>query len=340
MTSPGRAASLDLFKTLLVVGMVTIHVYQLLGRSLPDWVERLSEFINLITFSGFLLAMGIGVGMAAERKRGLVQRLRPVVLLLLAAWVSAFGFALLVDRLPLTSNLAIDLMTFRRLFGWSEFLATFFVLYLLLALARPIFVRMGSDPVALGLALALSAASTWIVSNLEWPVLATIAGTTRFASFPLLPYLMWFVLGVALARSGGKLLWWHWLVALVATGVCFGIQYQTGALPGRFPPTLAWVAGAAFPLAVYWWGASKVTARLAVPSWLLLPGRHVLTYLLLSNLVIFAARRVWGRPIADVGSWLAVSLAILIVLGAGWWVWERFGTRARVSGQPAPVVNL
>lgn len=307
---------------MLVVGMVAIHVFQLLGRSMPAWVDRLAEGINLITFSGFLLAMGMGVGMGSERERGFLERLRPVVLLLLAAWISAFAFALLVDRTPLTWGLALDVLSFRRLFGWSEFLASFFMLYLLLALFRPLILRMALDPLAFGLAVALSFASTWIVVDLWLPASATLMGTTLFASFPLLPYLPWFLVGIRLGRSGVKLGWAHWALAALCSGpFAFQVQ-QTGALPGRFPPTVLWVIGPAMVLALYWVLARLLAARM--PKMLLLPGRHVLSYLLVSNLLIFSARRVWGRPITEVETWLGSAVCVLVVIGVAWRVMEKW----------------
>lgn len=330
-----RASELDLFKTMLVVGMVAIHVFQLLGRSMPDWVGRVEEGINLITFSGFLLAMGIGVGMASERERGLRERLRPVGLLLLAAWISAFAFALLVDRMPLTWALALDVLSFRRLFGWSEFLASLFMLYLLLALFRPLILRMALDPLSFGLAVALSFASTWITLDLWLPASATLLGTTLFASFPLLPYLPWFLVGIRLGRSGGELGWVHWTAAALCSGLlAFQVQ-QTGALPGRFPPTVLWVIGPALALALYWVLARLFAAR--VPSMLLLPGRHVLSYLLVSNLLIFSARRIWGRPVTEVEAWIGSTLSVLVVIGLGWRLAEKWretrSRRVRVSVQ-------
>ncbi|KFL32671.1 hypothetical protein JP75_00480 [Devosia riboflavina] len=317
-----RSSDLDLFKTMLVVGMVLIHVFQLLGRSMPDWVVRVEEGINLITFSGFLLAMGIGVGMGSERERGLWERLRPVGLLLLAAWISAFAFALLVDRTPLTWALALDVLSFRRLFGWSEFLASFFMLYLLLALFRPLILRMALDPLSFGLAVALSFASTWITLDLWLPASATLLSTTLFASFPLLPYLPWFLVGIRLWRSGGKLSWLHWALAVLCSGFLALQIHQTGALPGRFPPTVLWVIGPALALALYWALARLLAAH--VPNVLLLPGRHVLSYLLVSNLLIFSARRIWGRPLTAVETWLGSTLGVLVVIGVGWWLLERW----------------
>ena len=314
--APARAADLDLFKTALVAGMVATHVAQLLGEGLPDWVWRFTDFINLVTFSGFLLAFGIGVGAGGNRAKPLAERLVPAGLLLLACWLSSLAFAMLVERTPPGIGLLVDVVTLRRLFGWSEFLASFFALYLLLAVARGLLVRIATDAVALGLAIALAIASTWIEMNQGWPATATIVGTRNFASFPLLAYLPWFLIGVRLGAAGGRVPAGWWLAALAATSAFALHLWQTGALPGRFPPTALWVMGAALPLAAYWAACRRIAQRTTPPWPVLLPGRYVLRFLVLSNLAIFAARHLWDRPVTAVWSWLAVSAALLLAIGA------------------------
>lgn len=306
-----RSDGLDLFKAMLVVGMVAIHVFQLLGRSLPVWVNPLSDAINLITFSGFLLALGIGVGLSRDRPRGRAERLVPALLLLGACWLSSFAFALLVDRARLTPDLVVDVLSLRRLFGWSEFLASFFMLYLLLALGRGWIVRMATDNLCFALSLALSFLSTWVRVDGHIPLAATLVGTADFASFPILPYLPWFLLGIRIGRDGGQISPILWAVGFGCTGLFLLVLHQTGRLPDRFPPSALWVAGPALVLFLYWGLASRLT----IPRVILGPGRHVLSFLLLSNLIIFAARNLVGRPVTSIVLWLAWSLAILVTVG-------------------------
>lgn len=319
---------------MLVVGMVATHVIQLVSSSLPGWTDRFADFINLVTFSGFLLAMGIGLGLSRGRARPLWSRLRPVLLLLLAAYVSSFAFALLVDRLPLTTTLVLDVLTMRRLFGWSEFLATFFVLYALVAVARPLLLAIATNPWLLALATVLCFGSTWLVMDQGWPLTATLIGTTNFASFPLLPYLPWFLVGIALGRAGGRLTIWHWLGAVAASGWLVWSLWQTGQLPGRFPPTILWIIGPALALLVYLMIAKAITSRLTVQGWLTVPGRHVLSFLLVSNLMLFTLRNLLGRPVLNVWTWLAATVAVLALISTCWLLWERTQARTRVPAMP------
>lgn len=323
-----RSAWLDLSKTMLVVGMVTVHVLQLLSLSMPVWTERVSEFVNLITFSGFLLAMGIGVGLLMGAPQGWARRLRPVVMLLGAAYASSLGFALLVDRAPLTVELVLDVVSMRRLFGWSEFLASFFMLYLIIAVARPVLVWVAERPLALAVVSAACFAATLVTMDQGWPLTATLVGTTRFASFPLIPYLPWFLVGIALGRAGEVLTVWHWIGAAVATGWLVWSLWQTGQLPGRFPPTVLWIVGPALVLMGYV-AVAQGLGQLRLPDWVSLPGRHVLSYLLVSNLTIFAVRNLMGKPVRSVVAWLAVSAVLLVAIGVGWLVRERWRDMVR-----------
>jgi mannose/fructose/N-acetylgalactosamine-specific phosphotransferase system component IIC len=59
---------------------------------------------------------------------------------------------------------------------------------------------------------------------------------------------------------------------------------------------------------VYLFGAQLVSGRAAIPEALLLPGRHVLRFVVVSNLAIFGARHFFGRPLHD---WPAIAAAVL-----------------------------
>lgn len=332
-----RSQALDLFKTALVVGMVATHVIQLISRDLPAWTYGFAEFINLLTFSGFLLAMGMGLGLSdGRRQRSWPARLRPAMLLLMAAYLSALAYETLVEWEPVTAELVLDIVTLRRLFGWSEFLATFFMLYLLVALGRGVLLAVAERPLFLVLACVLCLATTVIISDAGWPLSATLVGTREFASFPLLPYLPWFLLGAALGRVGAALHLWHWVLAGQATAAFYLAGFHAGEPPSRFPPDILWIAGPALFLLAYLAIAQALAARIRLPDLLLLPGRHVLSYLLISNLVIFTVRHLGEQPVDTVEQWLLASAAILGAIGVLWWLVEKFGAGKRsIHAAPA-----
>ena len=329
----GRSADLDLFKTLLVVGMIGAHCIQLLNVRPKPFLAVTSDVINLITFSGFLFAFGLGLGLSKSTgTKSLVQRLRPVLLLLVATYVSELAFITLVDRKALTPDLLVSLFSMTRLFGWSEFLASFFVLYLLIAIIRPVFVWIGSRWWSLGLVTLVCFASTWVTSDSGAPLVATLVGTHSFASFPLLPYLPWFLAGIYVSRHPTEPGLVAWALALAASAAFAYTLWQSGELPGRFPPTVLWVGGAALPLLVYLAIVRGLARAINIPPALIASGRHVLASLVVSNLIIFGLRRWMGGNIGAGWATLFVWLALLAIV-TGWAIVldRRQGTRSRAA---------
>ena len=308
-----RSAELDLFKTLLVLGMIGAHVVQLLGLRLYA-LQPYADFIDLISFSGFMLAFGWGTGLSTTtQQRSAWHKLRPTLLILCAGYLSSLAFVLLVEQRELTGGLLVEIFTARRLFGWSEFLFSFFVLYLLLAWLRPALVALASNGGTLLLAILACLLCCSVVVSVDLPLLATLVGTTNFASFPLLPYLPWFLFGIYLGRHG--LAWWHAVPAAFATAAFYGFSHHFGEPPRRFPPEPLWIIGPALWLLLYA-GVARILARaFTVPPLLTLPGRRVLTFLLVSNLIIFAVRFWRDRPVRDTGQAALASIGIILVVG-------------------------
>lgn len=331
-----RAADLDLLKTLLVVGMVGAHVIQLITfRARPE-AAIFAEYANLVSFSGFLFAFGIGLGLPKPegRKRSLWRQLRPSLLLLLAVYASSFAFALLVDRKKLDPQLILDVVTMQRLFGWSEFLATFFMLSLLTLVARPALLAIGRNPWLLVVATLACLATTFYSTGAIVPLLPTLVSHTGFANFPLLPYLPWFLLGIWYGSHPVRA--WHFVPALAMSGYLYGVTMQTGQFPNRFPPTILWIVGPAAILLAYLWLCRFVAARVSLPDVLLTPGRHVLSFLVLSNIGFFATRYFMGKPVRTTLIAVLVTFGVLVVLSAGWYAWERLRRATRLRPAPAP----
>jgi len=334
-----RAADLDLLKTLLVIAMIGAHVVQLVTLRPRPEANVFAEYANLVSFSGFMFAFGIGLGLPKPkgRKRTPWQLVRPSLLLLCAVYASSFGFAMLVDRKPLTMQLAIDVVTMQRLFGWSEFLATFFMLSVVTLVARPALLAIGRNPWLLVGASVACLATTWIRTDAIVPLLPTLVSHTQFANFPLLPYLPWFLLGIWYGTHPVRA--WHFVPALAVTGYLYWVTWQTGEFPGRFPPTILWIVGPAAILLGYLAFCRWLAARVTIAPMLLVPGRHVLSFLVLSNLGLFATRYFIGKPVRMTVVAALAAVAILVVLSAGWMLVERLRrtTRPLPASAAAPV---
>ncbi len=336
--SPDRAQDLDLVKTLLVIGMIGAHVIQLITfRPKPD-AAMFAEYANLVSFSGFMFTFGIGLGLPKPegRQKSWFTRLRPVLLLLLSVYASSFAFALLVDRKPLSLELVLDVVTLRRLFGWSEFLATFFVLAVVQLFGRPQLFAAGRNPWLLVCVSMACLATTFYQTSTIFPLLPTLVSHTQFANFPLLAYLPWFLVGIWYGSHPVRL--WHFIPAVAITGYLYWVTIRTGGFPQRFPPSILWVVGPAAILLAYLALARWIAARVHIPAILLTPGRHVLSFLVLSNLGVFTTRYLMRMPVRNTLMDVVVTVAVVVVLTLGWYGWERFSRRGAtlLRRGPAP----
>ena len=324
---PARAADLDLFKTMLVWGMIIAHCIQLLAFRPKPAAMAISDVVNLITFSGFMFAFGWGLGLSRGAPKSWWARLYPVLLLGLATWVSEFAFMALVEKAKFDGALIYNILTFSRLYGWSEFLASFFVLYAIIAVARPWLIAIGERWYLMVPAAIACLAATWIVVSRDIPLLATLVGTTNFASFPIIPYLPWFLLGIFYARNPEHPRAADWVLAAIATALCALWTAYYGEYPGRFPPTVLWIAGPALILMLYLLVARVVGRRVPIPRVLLGTGRHVLAALLVSNLIIFGLRYLVGFRLGQ--WWCTPILAVSIIAFVTLWAWVLDLRRAR-----------
>ena len=312
-----RILYLDLFKTILVYGMVLAHVIQLIGNNITPLpaANGISFIVNLITFSGFMLAFGIGIGSSElNRSRAVLEQLRPAVIMLASVYASSLAFVVLVDGKPGTAPLLVDLLSMRVLFGYSEFLASFLVLYLMIAVARPVLVTTAMTWWLLVPAIGFCLATTLVTTSVNFPLSATIIANTNYANFPLLPYLSWLLIGIRIGANGFRLRLCHVLPVIVATTCFIWVTFMTGRPPQRFPPSVLWVVGPAPFLMGYLALSHRILDRATLPPALLLPGRHVLMFLVLSNLIIFTTRNRLGQPIDQLWIAVAVTLAIILVI--------------------------
>jgi len=312
----GRDQAIDVFKGQLVVTMVVGHVLQFFTdtQRLPT-AAVLVEFANVVAFPGFVFAFGFVVHLAyLDRWRpGTVRRmLRTSARILMAFYASGIAFRVFVSRQAPDLETVLPVVGLFDIPGWSEFLVSFALFVLVAALLRPALAWLLEHRLAFWLVFFGLLATTFIpYDRVQVTQLGLLIGSTQFASFPVVQYLPFFLAGMYFHRFGVRFAPLLFIGALVATSVAIIQAASSGALPGRFPPTLAWILlpmGLLYTLLLL---ARALPERALPVRWLGTVGTNVLTYLLLSNLVIFALSGTHAGLRLELASALAFAAALL-----------------------------
>ncbi len=128
-----RNVELDLFKLLLVIGMIAAHVFQLLhnGETGRSMIWMFSTYINAITFPGFLLAFGCATQLAylKKPKDDLLKKklVKNMIRLLVAFYISGFAYTLFVSQ-NLNLLIIFKILCLWQIPGYSEFILSFAML--------------------------------------------------------------------------------------------------------------------------------------------------------------------------------------------------------------------
>ncbi|MCJ2058263.1 hypothetical protein MKL09_17100 [Methylobacterium sp. J-048] len=334
-----RCADLDAFKTLLVVGMILAHVVQIVQAPIDTLAGCLSNLVNLISFSGFLFAFGWGTALSCctARVRTLWDRLKGPAKILLAFYLSGIAHLVLIDGNGLSAARILSVVTLADLPGHSEFLASFFVLSLAMVGLGQWLGPVAKKPPFLLLGLAMSALFGCVqVNTLDLPWLRILFGAPNNMYFPLAPYAMWLFLGAYHAGKPESFDRIALYVAALATWGFLAVAMMAGHPPSRFPPSTLWVMGSALFLLLYRAASMSIVRRFALPHLLTSPGRHILIYLVASNLALFACQNLFGHVIQNLWQAALVTAAMLIMIAAAI---EAVSTATRTSRSLAPAAQ-
>jgi hypothetical protein len=164
-----------------------------------------------------------------------------------------------------------------------------------------------------------------VTTGAYWPLVGGVIGHRGYANFPLLAYLPWFLVGIHLGARG-RIEGADLAVGAAATGAFLLALWQEGRLPERFPPSVLWVVGPGLALGLYVWACERLGPL--VPVALMASGRHVLVSLVLSNLLIFGVRYLWGFPVEGGWAILGASLGLFAAVTLWGLVLDRLARRS------------
>ncbi|MGP4039661.1 hypothetical protein ACTWP4_07140 [Gracilibacillus sp. D59] len=310
----GRDHSVDYFKGLLVIGMVYTHVLQFFSdASIFLSIPYITQFFNLITFSGFVFCFGYVCQLAYYCKpfRSVYKKMFMTGLkTLLAFYLSGIAFQVYVGNQPLDINTIMPILVLQVIPGWSEFLVSFSLIILLgLALFHS-FRWMSNRPILFWVVCSLLLLTTWIdYSKVTIPQLGLLIGTTETITFPVVQYLPFYLIGIYFAKYRIGFRWKYLWISSVGTILfIYYLLTRDMQLPDRFPPSIFWIIGPTLILYIYYLFSKVLDRWQKGLGFLRMMGENVLVYLLLSNMFIFSLDSFF------VGPWQGFFFSLMLLL--------------------------
>lgn len=295
----GRDISLDILKGILTFFVMTTHmvsffpfrpVTYITGRLINIYVV----YTCLMTFSAFMLILGYmcyKAYISRELPKAVLGRklMKNFVKTMLTYFASALAYVFFIKQ-ELTLPVLRDIFLFRYVVEYSEFILSFAAVYIIVFIFEGQ-LRKLTKPVWMVLVL-LSLASTFIpYERVKEPLLAVFTGSTLFSSFSVFQYFCYFITGVYAAKVGVRHNKCFMLLCAGATAAFVAWRLVVNDYPSRFPPSLLWIAGGAFFDYCAFVFCRRIPVN-AVTKLLAVMGRDSLYYMLFSNIVLFALRRI------------------------------------------------
>ncbi|MDF2984700.1 MAG: hypothetical protein K0R50_210 [Eubacterium sp.] len=305
-----RNKAIDCFKGILTIQMIFAHCLQFfVNFDLSKNYYYISEYINLTTFSGFMFAFGFAAYYAYLTKPFSVAY--PRILLnsgktLAAFYISSLAFRIFIEKTIFSRRVFEEILLFKSLAGWSEFLASFTAVMIVLLVFFFAFKKVNG--VFVIAAFALSGIMCFIPYGNVHPVAGLFIGGKNFAYFPVFQYIVYFVAGIYFAENKVVFNVKHLLAAIAATSI-FPVYTVLKNYPSRFPPSIAWIFGAMLFVYAYYL-LSNAVAESKFTQWLSQIGKYSLFYLVLSNVLIFAVK---STGFYRIGPAYATVIFVLIV---------------------------
>jgi len=284
--SPRRDVHIDILKGLLVIQMIFAHCLQINGTG--DYYG-ISPIANTVSFTGFTFCFGFATWKAYFSKSEIkyVKAIKTSIKCLLAYFISAIFHEVVRKGSGLSSIL--DILSFKILAGYSEFLLSFSLMIFIPIVFRRFIDISTNNEISLLIASAACSISTFYHPAAPHPLLGSLIGGDNFSYFPVISYFPIFMAGVYTSKKGRLPL------AFCAIGfisLAFRLLLDQGNI-SRFPPSLWWVASSFGGLIFYIILTNTIVRsriRFLINA-LKVVGENVLAYLLLSNIIIFTFSR-------------------------------------------------
>lgn len=250
-----RELNIDLMKAMLVFGMIFSHVFDFFFVN-----NVFALYFNLISFSGFMFVFGYNSYNAYIKKESSNKKiLKNMFKLIVAFYISGFAYEFFINQ-DYEIEKYIKILCFLKLPGYTEFLATFAVLNVFILVFRSKLKKISQNNNYIVIGIIISAFFSIIPTvkeNIPW---ANLFIKTQSVSFPLLPYLNLFFIGIYIAKNKPK---FNIVICIIA---CFMWNIHLimflKHLETRFPISLTYIIGSYLYLYLYYYISNYICMKL------------------------------------------------------------------------------
>lgn len=316
-----RNKAIDMMKGWIAILMTCSHLLGITSYYLNHaWIRTFITYVNLTTFSGFMFCFGYvcydAYIMREDKMSARRNLLKGAVKTLMAFYISSICMILTIGNhrgiIPI-----IKVLLFRTIPTLSEFLISFFLIYVLLFLFIENLHDFSDYKIAIGIFLSLI--STFFPYDIvSEPLLGSIIGTEQYCCFPLVQYSAYFFGGMWLAKQKRIFSKRILCMSVLGTTVYLLIYFIQG-VPMRFPPSIGWILGGAAFVYGYFLIFSKLDELGKEIKQLSFLGKHTLLILLIGNVTYFLLRFITKdtiqTAICSVKDIWKYTLCVLSVIG-------------------------
>lgn len=311
-----RDRSIDLLKSILVIGMIIAHVFQFFNGINYNIMKLYSEYINMITFSGFLFCFGYACNLAymqKEKKAVKNKFIKNSIKMISAFYVSGLAYRIFITGTKINMHSFVKILFLWDIPGYSEFLLAFFIINILTYLLFDYINRLLNSK-HLIVVIFITLLTTLIPYELvKINQLGLIIGTTKFPAFPVVQYSIFYLLGMYFQKNKIKFNFKYFIIALLCSVTTIIYYIINGTLPSRFPPSIFWIISPMMYIYIYYLLSIRVTEKYKLSNNIYIFGENTLYFLVSSNLIIFLSKRYMDNNIFTFRENLIFSILVILL---------------------------
>jgi hypothetical protein len=314
-----REYSIDIFKGLLVIGMVLVHIMQFFSDSMvSSSIHYFINYGNIITFSGFIFCFGYAVQISYMNKNFndiWLKLLKNTIKTLTAFYISGIAFKLFIGRSPFAYETFKNVFILKDIPGWSEFLASFAYLNLVTLIFFLPYKKLLENKKIFWTVFTLLLFTCFIpYENVVINQLGVLIGTKNFACFPVLQYMPFYILGMYFKKYNIGLDVKYLAASAVLSAVPIYKFLTDNKLPNRFPPELGWIVMPMFVLYLYYLISKFLESHPLILKPVIVLGQNVLFSIVMSNLIIFTLDSKFERLLLTDIQCIYMNIVILAII--------------------------